>query len=405
MSRPLRPDGLPDDACLPPELDPRGRGGRRSHRPVDTGGRARSGRRAARRLLAGLLAAVLLLAVVAAAVLVQDDRQMDRVTVPTLGQGRNGDGQNWLLVGSDSREGLTPAQVAQARTGYKGGGSEGTLTDTVELLHIPAGGGRPVLVALPRDSWVEIPGHGRGRLNSAYPLGESTRKGGGPALLVQTVEQLSGLRIDHYVEVGFVAFLRITDALGGVQVDLCSPARDKDAAIDLPAGPQRLSGVNALGFVRQRKGLPRGDLDRAARQQYFLSQAAGQVLSPSTLLRPDRGVRLVGAVTSSLTVDESVSVLTLMRLGLRLRGAAGGGLATAQVPVADPAARRGGAEVVLLDDRRLPGFFAGLDDAGQAPAAPATTATRAPGPRESSAPGPSRTPAPASPTGTRRCVT
>lgn len=338
-----------------------------------------------------------------AGVLLKDDRQMRRVAVPSLGQGPAGGGTNWLLVGSDSRQGLTPAQLAQARTDLKGGGYEGTLTDTTQLLHVPDGGGPPVLVALPRDSWVPIPGFGRGRINTAYELGEQQRKGGGPALLVQTVQALSGLRIDHYVEVGFVAFLRITDALGGVEVNLCAPAKDKDAAIDLPAGRQRLSGADALGFVRQRKGLPRGDLDRVARQQYFLSQAARQVLSPSTLLRPDRTLRLVGAVTSSLTVDEGVSVVTLTRLGLRLRGAAGGGLATASVPVADPAAVRGNAEVVLLDDKALPAFFRGLS----APPGSASPPAR-PGPAgaqsSSRPPSAGAQPAPGA-AGAERCVT
>ena len=386
-----RPGGLPEDAPLPPQFDPRGRRGRKERErsgarstgagpsgaaPIVLPGgldpRGRSGRQAAgprrtrrgtgRTLLSGVLVVLLLLGIAGIGTLAYYDRRIDRVPVAALGQGQDVDGpdMNYLLVGSDSREGLTEQELAEVRTGLKGGGNESTLTDTILLLHVPAGGGTPTAVSFPRDSWVEIPGHGRGRINSAYALGEREAAGGGPAKLVQTVQQLSGLQVDHYLEVGFIAFLRITDALGGVEVNLCEPVSDVQAAIDLPAGPQRLDGGDALGFVRQRAGLPRGDLDRVARQQYFLGQAARQVASPGTILRPDRAVRLLSAVTSSVTADEDLSTFGLARLAWRLRGAGGGGLAFATVPVADAAARRGGASVVVLDEPALPGFFAAL---------------------------------------------
>jgi LCP family protein required for cell wall assembly len=400
-----RQGGLPEDAPLPPHLDPRGRSPRPA-RPVRPGssrppaaappgglppelsprgaapaaaaprGPRRPGR-ALRRALSVLLVLLLVGLVSGLVSLAYYDRRIDRVPVAAVGDGVDPDGgdRNVLLVGSDSREGLTEEELLEVRTGLKGGGNEGTLTDTLVLLHVPDGG-TPTLVSFPRDSWVEIPGHGRGRINTAYQLGEQERPGGGPSKLVETVQALSGLRIDSYVEVGFIAFLRLTDALGGVEVDLCQPARDVKAGIDLPAGRQRLDGGDALGFVRQREGLPRGDLDRVARQQYFLGQAARQTLSPGTLLRPDRALGLLKAVTSSVTVDEGTSTFDLARLALRLRGAASGDLAYATVPVADPAARRGRAVVVELDEPALPAFFTGLspDDAGPAPAAPPTVA-------------------------------
>jgi LCP family protein required for cell wall assembly len=382
-----RPDGLPEDAPLPRHLDPRGGSRRRpspqsadrGELPPDLDPRGRSSRRSAeaasdvrpargwrgrglRAVLVGTLAVLLLLGVAGLGTLVYYDRRIDRVPVATLGQGADPDGrdQNYLLVGSDSREGLTEEELAEVRTGLKGGGNEGTLTDTVVLLHVPAGGGTPTAVSFPRDSWVEIPGHGRGRINTAYSLGEREGPGGGPAKLVATVQQLSGLQVDHYVEIGFIAFLRITDALGGIKVNLCGPVADEKAAIDLPAGEQRLDGGDALGFVRQRDGLPRGDLDRVARQQYFLGQAARQVASPGTLLRPDRGIRLLSAVTSSVTADEDLSTFDLARLAWRLRGAGSGGLAFTTVPVSNPAARKGQALVVELDEPALPAFFTSL---------------------------------------------
>lgn len=288
------------------------------------------------------------------------DRQIDRIAVPTLGAGPDVDGgdTNYLLVGSDSRAGLTDEELAAARTTANNG--DGTLTDTILLVHVPGDGGAATFVSFPRDSYVEIPGQGRGRINSAYAAGQAQLPGGGPAKLVETVSQLSGLQIDHYIEVGFIAFLRITEALGGVEVDLCAPVQDSDSGINLPAGEQRLDGGDALAFVRQRKGLARGDLDRVARQQYFLGSVARQTLTPTALLRPDRVLRVLDAVTSSIRADEDLSTFDLARLAWRLRGAAGSGLNFVTVPVADPDARRGGASVVLLDEAALPGFFASL---------------------------------------------
>jgi LCP family protein required for cell wall assembly len=397
-----RPGGRSEDAPLPPHLDPRGRRGRRDQRPrpaaspaagpsatgrasatvlpghLDPRGRSepagpsrgRAGRRVLRRVLSGALVLLLLLTLAGLGTLAYYDRRIDRIPVASLGAGADVDGpdMNYLLVGSDSRSGLTEEELQAARTTEKEG--EANLTDTIILLHVPRGG-TPTLVSFPRDSWVELPGGQRGRINSAYAVGEQQQAGGGPAALVDTVQRLSGLRIDHYVEVGFIAFLRLTDALGGVEVNLCQPAQEPDSGIDLPAGPQRIDGPDALAFVRQRKGLPRGDLDRVARQQYFLGAVARQTLTPTTLLRPDRTLRLAGAITSSIRADEDLSTFHLARLGWRLRGAAGGGLAFTTVPIADAGASRGGASVVLLDEAALPGFFAGLspdeaDDGGPA---------------------------------------
>jgi LCP family protein required for cell wall assembly len=327
-----------------------------------------------RRIALGLAVVLVLSTVAMVGALAYFDRRIDRIPVATLGDGQDVDGgdTNYLLVGSDSREGLTEEEIAEVRTGLKGGGNEGTLTDTIVLVHVPGGGGEPTLVSFPRDSFVQIAGHDKGRINTAYARGEASADSTGPATLVATIQQLSGLQIDHYLEVGFISFLRITDALGGVEVNLCNPTADVKAGIDLPAGVQRLGGGDALGFVRQREGLPRGDLDRIARQQYFLGAVARQVLSPGTLLRPDRLLRVMGAVTSSVTADEDLSTFDLARLGLRLRGAAGGGLQFQTVPIANPNARVGGASVVLLDEAALPGFFAGLspDDRELGRAAP-----------------------------------
>jgi LCP family protein required for cell wall assembly len=368
-----RPGPPPQDA-LPPHLDPRGRGRRRGSRPVTPApappgqARRRSPGATLRRVALVLVVLLVVTTLATLGALAYYDSRIDRVQVPTLGQGVDvdGDDANYLLVGSDSREGLTEQELQEART-TSDAGRDSTLTDTIVLVHVPAGGGAASLVSFPRDSYVEIPGHGRGRINSAYARGEAAQEGRGPATLVATVQQLSGLQIDHYLEVGFIAFLRITDALGGVTVNLCQPTSDEKSGIDLPAGEQRLSGGDALAFVRQREGLPRGDLDRIERQQYFLGSVARQVLAPSTLVRPDRVVRVANAVTSSVRADQDLSTFDLARLGLRLRGAAGGGLDFQTVPVANASASVGGASVVLLDEAALPGFFADLSSSDEPP--------------------------------------
>jgi LCP family protein required for cell wall assembly len=366
--------GVPPQDALPPHLDPRGRGRRRGSAPVPTlpaaPGRPAQRPRGAvlRRVALGLVVLLLVTTVATLGAVAYYDSRIERVQVPTLGQGVDVDGDdvNYLLVGSDSREGLTEQELQEART-TSDDGRDGTLTDTIVLVHVPSGGGQPSLVSFPRDAYVDIPGHGRGRINSAYARGEAAQDGRGPATLVATVQQLSGLQIDHYLEVGFIAFLRITDALGGVTVNLCQPTQDDKSGIDLPAGEQQLSGGDALAFVRQREGLPRGDLDRIERQQYFLGSVARQVLAPSTLVRPDRVLRVANAVTSSVRADQDLSTLDLARLGLRLRGAAGGGLSFVTVPVANANARVGGASVVLLDEAALPGFFADLSGSDEPP--------------------------------------
>ena len=143
--------------------------------------------------------------------------------------------QNFLLVGSDSREGMDSQQEAELGTGD----AAGRRTDTMMLVHIPAGGGKPALISLPRDSYVPIPGHGRDKLNSAFAIG-------GPQLLARTVEQVTDVHIDHYAEIGFGGFSGLVDAVGGVDICLDKPMDDEKANAHLPAGCQDLDGPKAL---------------------------------------------------------------------------------------------------------------------------------------------------------------
>ncbi len=158
-------------------------------------------------------------------------------------------GYNYLLVGSDSREGLTTEQ----RKKYATGDAAGNRTDTIMLVHVSESGGKPVMVSLPRDSYVPIPGHGRDKINAAYSIG-------GPKLLTNTVEQSTGIHVDGYVEIGLGGFAAVVDSVGGVDVCVARDMKDKKAGIDLKKGCQTLDGGNALGYVRSRYEDPLGDI-------------------------------------------------------------------------------------------------------------------------------------------------
>jgi len=240
------------------------------------------------------------------------------------GRPEAGSGQNWLIVGSDSREGLSDEQIKDLRLGK----IDGRRTDTIILLHRPESG-KPTLVSLPRDSYVPIPGQGRNKLNAAYAFG-------GPALLVQTVEQVTGLRVDHYAEVGFGGFVGMTDAVGGVELCPSRRIRDRKSGLRVQKGCQEMDGPTALAYVRARYFDPKGDLGRVERQQEFLGAVFDEATSPATLLNPFRIVRLGDAATTSLTIDEGDGPISLLQFALTMRAVAGGGGKQVTVPVADP---------------------------------------------------------------------
>jgi LCP family protein required for cell wall assembly len=232
-------------------------------------------------------------------------------------------GQDWLLIGSDSREGLTRKQVKQLHVGH----AAGRRTDTIILLHKPSSG-PSTLVSLPRDSYVPIPGHGHNKLNAAYAFG-------GAPLLVQTVERVTGIRIDHYAEIGFGGFVGMTDAVGGVKLCPARNIRDKLAGLHVKKGCQTMDGRTALAYVRARHFDPKGDLGRVQRQQAFLGAVFAKAGSPTTLFNPFRVVKLGNAGTTALTVDDSDGPIDLLRFALAMRAVAGGKGIQTTVPVAD----------------------------------------------------------------------
>lgn len=222
-----------------------------------------------------------------------------------------GKGTTWLLVGSDSRQGLTPEQQAELGTGGDIGNGH---TDTIMLVHIPAlwSDTSTTMVSIPRDSYVDIPDYGTDKINAAFAVG-------GAALLAQTVEQATGVRLDHYAEVEFDGFARLVDAVGGVTMCPPEPISDPLAGIDLPAGCQKLNGRNALGYVRTR-ATARADLDRMVNQRAFLSALLHRAASPAVWLNPLRWLPLKNSVTNALTVDSGTHVWDLTRLAWALRG-------------------------------------------------------------------------------------
>jgi LCP family protein required for cell wall assembly len=252
---------------------------------------------------------------------------------PTQGTGGSGTGgkdidgedQNILIVGNDDRSNLTQDEIRQLHVGISGGSMS---TDTMMIVHVPADGSKATLISLPRDTWVAIQGHGHGRLNSAYAYGylgapnkdsDDQKRAAGADLLIQTIGNLTGLTINHYVQVSLLGFYDISNAIGGVPVTLCHAVDDTTAAnhaagltggsgLKLPKGTTTIKGVQALQFVRQRHFLPLGDLDRVRRQQYFLTAAFRKVASIGILLKLND---LGGALERNVYLDPGLDLIDL----------------------------------------------------------------------------------------------
>jgi LCP family protein required for cell wall assembly len=257
-----------------------------------------------------------------------------------------GKGTTWLLVGSDSRQGLTSEQQIELGTGGDTGNGH---TDTIMLVHVPAlwSDTPTTMVSIPRDSYVDIPDYGTDKINASFAVG-------GAPLLAQTVEQATGVRLDHYAEVEFDGFARLVDAVGGVTMCLPEPISDPLAGIELPAGCQELDGRNALGYVRTR-ATPRADLDRMVNQRQFMSTLVHRAASPGVVLNPLRWYPMATAAADSLTVDSGAHVWDLARLAWALRG----DITTTTVPIGEFTGSDSGS-VVVWDEAVADELFAAL---------------------------------------------
>lgn len=246
-------------------------------------------------------------------------------------------GTTVLLVGSDGRDSLTEQQRGELGTGD----TEGRRTDTMILLHQPTTG-EPAMISLPRDSWVDVPGKGEAKLNAAYAWG-------GAPLLIQTIEANTGIRIDGYLEVGFLGVVEAVDAVGGIEVCPEQPIQDRDSHLDLPAGCQVLNGKTALGYVRMRKADPLGDLGRMARQREVIGKVAKKALNPMLLLNPVSYWRLNMAAAHTLGRGKDTDPMAAVGGAQVFLSAATGAGLSLSVPVADANATRGDQSVMLWD--------------------------------------------------------
>jgi LCP family protein required for cell wall assembly len=233
-------------------------------------------------------------------------------------------GTTYMLVGSDSRKGLTKAENRRLGTG--GVGDVGQRTDTIMLLH--TGDGPALLLSIPRDSIVPIPGHGTTKINAAFAYG-------GPQLLVKTLEQDTGVRIDDYVEIGFGGFVNSVDAVGGVQICPTKRMVDRRANLNIRRGCQHVNGITALGYARSRHTSGIGDIDRAKHQREVVSAIGAKVKSPWTILNPWRYHRINDAATSSLKVGKGTGPIDLARFGWAMTRVNGTDGLTCSMPIRD----------------------------------------------------------------------
>jgi LCP family protein required for cell wall assembly len=223
---------------------------------------------------------------------------------------------NVLLLGSDSR--ISAGDPSQWVVGAQ-------RTDAIMIVHIPADRSAAYVVSIPRDSYVPIPGYGKNKINAAFSFG-------GPALMVRTVEKLTGVRIDHMVVVDFTGFRDITDALGGVTITV--PRATSDERASFRAGTYRMDGATALNYVRQRHHLPGGDFDRERRQQNWIRSVAGEAISTGTLTHPFTLNEVLTALTKSIATDDSFTIGEMRDLAVSLRGIHSDDLAMVTAPVA-----------------------------------------------------------------------
>ncbi|WP_282451178.1 LCP family protein [Tomitella fengzijianii] len=304
-----------------------------------------------------------------------------------LGDGKDG-AVDILMVGIDSRTDAQGNPLSQHELDMlRAGEADATNTDTIILIRIPNDGSSATAVSIPRDSYVQVPGIGMSKINAAYGEtkalkqaelvedgmdpdkadAESTKAG--RHALLEAVADLTGITVDHYAEVGLLGFVLLTDAVGGVPVCLNAPVDDPYSGADFPAGRQTLHGSDALSFVRQRHGLPRGDLDRIVRQQSYLASLAQEVLSADMLANPAKLNQLNSAVQRSVVVDSGWDILGFAR---RLQDLSAGAVTFRTIPVQNPSGTSpDGESIVKIDPAQVHSFFEGLVGRGDPPADPA----------------------------------
>lgn len=268
-----------------------------------------------------------------------------RPAAPTPSAETDATAKTLLVLGSDSR--ISAGDPSQWEYGAQ-------RTDTIMLVHLPADGGAAYVMSIPRDSWVDIPGYGQGKINAAFAYG-------GPSLMIQTIEQLTDVRIDHFAVADFESFTAITDTLGGVRVTLDRDLRVGDTVI--PAGKQQLlSGEQALTWVRERKTLARGDFDRVQRQQAWVRAIVARMRNEGTLGNPLKSVPFLRSVGDSVATDAGLDTAAMNDLQGRVRDLGSTDLVFFTVPTNGTGRSPDGAQsIVVLDEPALAELMASVN--------------------------------------------
>ena len=268
---------------------------------------------------------------------------------------------NYLVVGSDTREGLTPAELKLLRVGSVKSAA-GARSDTMMLVHISKSRDKAVVISLPRDTLVTIPAHTgqdgktqvpeqQAKLNAAFAWG-------GAPLLIQTLESKMNLRIDHYVEVNFAGFKNVVDALGGIQVCTKKDINDPKSHLVLSAGVHTLDGIESLKYVRTRDFDGMGDLGRMQRQQQFVSAVFRKATSSGVLLNPFKIKDLISAVFKTVKTDETLNQGDIITLAKQIRNLSPGKMRTMTVPLGNSNGYVAGlGSVVIWDPTLAPELF------------------------------------------------
>lgn len=360
-----------DDLPLPPHLNPRG-----AHSDgAPTGGKRKRSKKRIAAWIAGGLAGVLVIGAVTG--LIAIDRILAKIRHANVfcnncdrpSGGVVGD-LNILVVGSDSRAGLSRAQQNALHVGS----DVGRRSDTMILLHIPRGGGKAVIVSLPRDSYVTIPAHkdangklvpaSHNKLNASYSIG-------GPKLAIATVEANTHVRIDHYIEINFLGFVKIVNALGGVTVCTAAPIHDPvhwDAAthgwvgsgLELARGKSHIDGAKALAYVRAREFDPTADIGRIQRQQKFMSALLQEATSAGTLINLPKLYDVLSATASSLLTDKQFGASQIKRLAGNLHSMSPAHVQLLTVPLMPGSRSTAVGNVVTWDPVLAPQLFTDL---------------------------------------------
>jgi LCP family protein required for cell wall assembly len=334
---------------------PRLRGARRRPAPADAqrqlmasiaAGRKARQQRALLLVFGAMSALVLIVAGSTWALTSYVSHSLLRVSAGTTGTPASGP-MNILVAGVDLRSGLTRRQQLALHVGR----DVSTNSDTLMIAHVAADGSRVQVVSLPRDSWVDIPGHGMSKINAAFGLG-------GPALMVRTVEQATGLTINDYVEVNFLGFVKVVGALGGVNICLPYAVDDPDSGLHLSAGPHHVGGITALEFARDRHSFALSDLARISNQQQLMSSMLKEAISSGTLTDPLKLSHFLSSALQSVRVDRG---LNPARLAGRLRGIRPSDVSFTTVPLANLSYRTPtGEDAVLWNARAAAALFASL---------------------------------------------